>query len=111
MRCFQPSKITFLRGLLLPGRHIVQSCQLHHIFSVFFAGTLAIYIMDDFDQHFECVKRKYDINFSLKPQQKEIITSILSKKPTFGILPTGFGKSMCYLLPPLLMDEVGDFFY
>lgn len=38
--------------------------------------------------------------------QKEIIKSILSKKPTLGVLPTGGGKSICYQLPALLFDGI-----
>jgi ATP-dependent DNA helicase RecQ len=41
----------------------------------------------------------YD-NFKL--QQKEIIESILAKKDTLGILPTGGGKSICYQVPALI---------
>ena len=41
---------------------------------------------------------KYD---SLKPEQFEVIKNILLKKDVCGILPTGFGKSVCYQLPYL----------
>lgn len=44
--------------------------------------------------------------FMLKPQQVAGITSVLQGKHTFVALPTGFGKSAVYVLPPLLLDVV-----
>ncbi len=39
---------------------------------------------------------------SFKGEQEAIITSLLSGKDTFDIMPTGGGKSMCYQLPALI---------
>ena len=41
----------------------------------------------------------------LKEKQKEILRSISLKKDTIGILPTGYGKSVCYILPHLLYKK------
>ena len=43
----------------------------------------------------------------LKPKQKEIINLFLRKdKPdTIGILPTGYGKSLCYIVPHLMKQK------
>lgn len=41
---------------------------------------------------------------TLRPGQKDIITSILNKKDTLGIMPTGAGKSLCYQLSALCFD-------
>jgi len=48
---------------------------------------------------------------SLKAQQKEIIQCILAVimaviNNMIAVLPTGYGRSILYMLPPLLLDEV-----
>ena len=42
----------------------------------------------------------------LKSEQVEIIKSILKGKDSISILPTGFGKSICYLVPALMLEGV-----
>ena len=39
-----------------------------------------------------------------KGLQEQVITSLLSKKNTFAIMPTGGGKSLCYQLPALMQQ-------
>ncbi len=41
-----------------------------------------------------------------RPQQKEIVETVLQKKDCLVIMPTGGGKSICFQLPALLMDGV-----
>ena len=42
----------------------------------------------------------------LKPKQERIINKIVEKKKNImGILPTGYGKSLCYIIPHLLLGK------
>jgi ATP-dependent DNA helicase RecQ len=41
----------------------------------------------------------------LKDKQLEIIEALINKKDVVGLLPTGYGKSLTYLLPPLIKKK------
>jgi superfamily II DNA helicase RecQ len=36
-------------------------------------------------------------HLQLKSEQKELIQNVLERKDSMTMLPTGFGKNMCYL--------------
>jgi ATP-dependent DNA helicase RecQ len=41
---------------------------------------------------------------TFRPMQESVITSVLARRDTLAIMPTGSGKSLCYQLPALLFD-------
>ncbi|KAL3870211.1 hypothetical protein ACJMK2_038290 [Sinanodonta woodiana] len=52
------------------------------------------------------IKSKYGLSVTLKLHQEAIIRHLIERKDVFVLLPTGFGKSLTYILVPLLLDEL-----
>lgn len=50
--------------------------------------------------------RQYWRYEGFRPQQEEIIRSILAGRDTLALLPTGGGKSICYQLPALALPDL-----
>jgi len=43
-------------------------------------------------------------NFDLKQEQLDIIQALCKGRDVNAVLPTGFGKSICFVVPPLIAD-------
>lgn len=54
----------------------------------------------------EGVLKKFFGYDSFRSGQKEIISHILKKQDSLGIMPTGAGKSICYQVPALMFSGV-----
>jgi superfamily II DNA helicase RecQ len=52
------------------------------------------------DNIFKRILQDKQFHLQLKSEQKEIIQNVLERKDSMAVLSTGFGKSMCYVLPP-----------
>lgn len=50
------------------------------------------------------IVKKYFKFKELKKEQKEVIENVLNKKDTIALLPTGYGKSVCFQIPALYFD-------
>ena len=42
---------------------------------------------------------------SMKPEQAEVAVALIVGRDVFAILPTGFGKSLCYACLPVAFDK------
>ena len=43
---------------------------------------------------------------TMKPEQLQVVSGIISGRDVFTVLPTGFGKSLCYMCPPTVFGLV-----
>ena len=62
---------------------------------------------EDIDSAIESVLQKLKVKITLKPEQHLALKSFLQKRDVFGVLPTGYGKSLIYQLVPLVLEEMG----
>jgi len=52
------------------------------------------------------ILQKYWKHDQFRSPQEEIINSVLDGKDTFGLMPTGGGKSICFQVPALMKDGI-----
>lgn len=52
------------------------------------------------------ILQKYWKHDSFRSPQEEIINSVLDGKDTFGLMPTGGGKSICFQVPALMKNGI-----
>ena len=52
------------------------------------------------------ILQKYWKHDKFRSPQDEIISSVLDGKDTFGLMPTGGGKSICFQVPALMKDGI-----
>lgn len=52
------------------------------------------------------ILQKYWKHDEFRSPQNEIIDSILEGKDTFGLMPTGGGKSICFQIPAIMQDGI-----
>ncbi len=42
----------------------------------------------------------------MKPEQVDIVLAFVRGQDVFAVLPTGFGKSLCYACLPVALDKI-----
>lgn len=52
------------------------------------------------------ILQQYWKHNAFRTPQEEIISSVLNGKDTFGLMPTGGGKSICFQVPAMMMDGI-----
>ncbi len=50
---------------------------------------------------------KLNFTYNHNNEQKECLKIICNGQSLFAVLPTGYGKSDIFALPPLILDQVG----
>ena len=58
---------------------------------------------DDFDSVISSAAQRLGYE-RVKPQQLKVIVSFLKGNDVFAVLPTGYGKTLCYTILPIVFD-------
>ena len=51
-------------------------------------------------------KAAKQLGYVLKAEQRSVIRSFVMGEDVFAVLPTGFGKSLCYECLPIVFDNI-----
>ena len=62
--------------------------------------------MEDVRNVYDVIKTQHNLTFSLKNKQIEVLQNVMEGKNVLAVLPTGYGKSILYALPPLFQNQV-----
>jgi superfamily II DNA helicase RecQ len=54
---------------------------------------------------YSAVRKKYKFTYDLKPEQVDSIHHVVNQKHLLTKLPTGYGKTDTFVLPPLILNE------
>ena len=46
------------------------------------------------------------LKFMLKKEQVDVLNRLVKRRHVLALLPTGYGKSLCFVLLPLIMNKV-----
>ena len=60
----------------------------------------------DFRGALVAIKNDLGLAYDFKEEQTEILWKLNQKYDVFAQLPTGFGKSVCFAIHPLVQDKV-----
>ena len=60
---------------------------------------------DHVREKFEQSKSRHNIDFCLKEEQISTTVSIFKGRNVLGLLPTGFGKTMCMIIPTIVKGD------
>ena len=74
--------------------------------TVYSVSSFSSFTVLNMEALFDSVKSSIGLDVELKTEQKKVMEDLLMKKNVFVVWPTGFGKSMLFVLTPLLFDQV-----
>ena len=59
----------------------------------------------DVKSKFDLNKVEYNIDFDAKDEQIQVALSVIKGRNVLGLLPTGFGKTLCMVIPTIVSTD------